>query len=181
MKNLLLTLLCAALLAACGKKPEEKAAPVEAEIKPTPQVEFGDAKYTDIGKQGIAQLSSGDVDGWMNSFADNATYVWSRGDSLSGKKAIADYWKNRRTKVIDSLTYWNDVWLSLKVNQPQKGPDMKGNWLLSWYQVKAKYKNGKKVVFAVHSDMHFDSSDKIDRFIQYIDSAPINAALAAKK
>ena len=126
-------------------------------------------------------MSSGDIDGWLNSFADNATYVWSRGDSLAGKKAIDDYWRNRRTKVIDSISFVNDIWLPLKVNQPQKGPDMKGNWLLSWYQVRVKFKNGKKLMFAVHADLHFNDADKIDRLLQYIDSAPINAALAAKK
>ncbi|HVM88550.1 MAG TPA: nuclear transport factor 2 family protein [Puia sp.] len=147
------------------------------EQKPPPQSEFADAKFTDIGKKNLQQLSSGDIDGWMNSFADNAKYRWSSGDSLEGKAAIATYWKERRTKVIDSITFINDIWLPIKINKPQKGPDSEGNWLLSWYMVNVKYKNGKKLMFWVHTDMHFDANDKIDQFIQYIDRAPINKAL----
>ena len=140
-------------------------------------VEFADAKYMDIGKAGIQQLTNADIDGWMASFADNAVYIWSAGDSLAGKKAIADYWKNRRSNIIDSLYFTNDIWLPIKVNQSQKGPDLPGIWLMGWYQFNTKYKNGKKVSGWIHADMHFDNNDKIDRFVQYIDRAPINAAL----
>jgi hypothetical protein len=30
----------------------------------------------------------------------------------------------------------------------------------------------------IHTDMHFNDADKIDRVIQYLDRVPINAALA---
>ncbi|TMI81527.1 MAG: nuclear transport factor 2 family protein [Bacteroidetes bacterium] len=149
--------------------------------KTQPQSEFADPKYTDMGKRMLTQFESGDVDGWANNFADNAVYLWSAGDSLAGKKAITDYWKTRRATVIDSIKFTNDIWLPLKVNTPQKGPDLPGVWLLSWYQVNVKYKNGKKLQFWVHNDFHYDANDKVDRTVQYIDRAPINAALAAKK
>jgi|SRR5437773_6037231 len=145
-----------------------------------PQSEFADARYKDMGKKMQAQFESGDMDGWMINFADTAIYNWSAGDSLVGKKAIMDYWKNRRTNVIDSIKFTNDIWLPLKVNTPQRGPDVPGVWLLSWYQVNAKYKNGKKLGFWVHSDYHYNKDDKIDRVVQYIDRAPINAALGTK-
>jgi hypothetical protein len=32
----------------------------------------------------------------------------------------------------------------------------------------------------VHTDFHYDSADKVDIAVQYIDRAPINAALAKK-
>jgi hypothetical protein len=139
--------------------------------------EFADSKYMDMGKKNLDQLSSGDIDGWMNSFSDSARYQWSSGDSLVGKAAIAAYWKDRRTKVIDSITFVNDIWLPIKVNQPQKGPDAPGIWLISWYEVHVKYKNGKKLSFWIHADSHYDNNDKIDRYIQYLDRAPINKAL----
>jgi hypothetical protein len=145
-----------------------------------PQSEFADAKYTEMGKQMLAQFESDDVDAWVNNFADNAVYLWSAGDSLVGKKAIADYWKARRANVIDSIKFTNDIWLPLKVNTPQKGPDIAGVWLLSWYQVNVKYKNGKRLGFWIHNDLHYNSDDKIDRQIQYIDRAPINAALGVR-
>ena len=171
------------ILLACNNNPTE---PTAANAKDTmstgkqtevPQSEFADAKYTEMGKQALAQLSSGDITAWMNGYADNAIYRWSSGDSLVGKAAITDYWKNRRGKIIDSLQYSNDIWLPLKVNRSQRGPDVPGIWLLCWYQVNVKYKNGKKLQFWIHSDMHFDKNDKIDLAIQYMDRAPINKAL----
>ena len=142
--------------------------------------EFADLKYIDVGKQGLADLASGNIDGWASQFADDAHYVWSSGDSLVGKAAITDYWKDRRGNVIDSITFTNDVWLPVKVNEPQRSVVARGVWLLGWYQVLTKYKNGKKVGMWIHTDYHFNESDQIDRVILYIDRAPINAALAKK-
>lgn len=171
------------ILVACNNKPADSATSdtkdtvSTAKETKTPQSEFADARYTDMGKKALAQLSAGDVDGWMNGYADNAIYRWSSGDSLVGKTAIANYWKERRTKIIDSIQFSNDIWLPIKVNQPQRGPDIVGIWLLGWYQVNARYKNGKKLMFWVHTDLHYDNNDKIDLAIQYIDRAPINKAL----
>jgi hypothetical protein len=142
-----------------------------------PQSEFADPKYMDWGKKQLAQFESGDINSWLGNFSDSARYYWSGGDSLIGKKAITDYWKNRRSNVIDSIHFANDIWLPLKVNQPQKGPDAPGVWLMSWYQVNVKYKVGSKLSFWVHTDYHYDKSDKIDIAVQYIDMAPINKAL----
>ena len=178
MKKSLVVLSCLALLMAC--KPKEEAAAPAAPVEP-PQAEIGDAKYAEIGKQGIANLSSGDIDAWMNAYAENAKYFWNGGDSLVGKTAIAAYWKDRRGNVIDKITFTNDVWTVLKINRPQKGPDQAGIWLLSWYQVSATYKNGGTMGQLIHTDMHFDANDKIDVVVQYLDRAPINAVLAKKK
>jgi hypothetical protein len=178
MKNVFLALCCGIALVACNK-PKEEAAQAAEPVAP-PQAEIGDPKYAEIGKKGIQQLASGDIDGWMTSFADNARYLWSGGDSLVGKKAITDYWKERRGNVIDTIAFTNDIWTPLKVNTPQRGPDAAGNWLLSWYQVNVTYKNHKKLKFWVHTDFHFDASDKIDIAVQYMDRAPINAAVGKK-
>ena len=179
MKNVFVIWACLALMMACNK-PAEKAPEPVAETKP-PQAEFADPKYAEMGKRNIAALSAKDVDTWMTSFSDSAKYYWSGGDSLIGKAAITDYWKNRYATVIDSISFVNDIWTPLKINESQRGPDAPGVWLLSWYQVKVKYKNGQKLMFWVHSDFHYDSLDKIDIAVQYIDRAPINAALAKKK
>ena len=163
MKNVLLALFCIAALVACNKPEQKVAEPETAETKTPAQSEFADPKYTEIGKQGISQLSSGDVDGWMNSFADNAVYAWSSGDSIAGKKAISDYWKERRGKAIDSISFVNDIWLPLKVNQSQRGPDLPGNWLLSWYQVKVKSKNGKKLLLPDTNSFEFKVCSRSNR------------------
>ena len=176
------------IILACNNKPAEttaaktdSAATPLAETKTPPQSEFADPKYTELGKQMTEQMSKGDMDAWANNFADNAKYRWSSGDSLSGKAAILKYWKERRDKVIDSISFSREVWLPLKVNKSQvEMADIPGNWLLSWYMVNVKYKNGKKLMFWVHTDFHFDNSDKVDQAIQYLDRAPINAALGMK-
>jgi len=181
MKKLLFVLCCSAAILACNKpKEEEAAAPPVVPAEP-PQSEIGDARYVDIGRQGLADLASGNIDNWMNSFADNARYYFSGGDSLIGKEAIADYWKDRRSNTIEKLEFTNDVYTPLKVNRPQKGPDRAGVWLLAWFQTSVTYKNGQSLRFWVHNDFHFDANDKIDQVVQYIDRAPINAALAKKK
>ena len=165
-------------LACSNGKTEEKSSAtdsVAAAPATPPPAEFADTKYADIGSKFFSALSSGDIDGCMTSFADNAVYQWNNGDSLAGKAAITAYWKKRRGEVIDSLTFSNQILLPIKVNKPQS-VEQPGVWLLSWHQVNAKYKTGKSMIQWMHTDMHFDASDKIDRVIQYLDRAPINAA-----
>jgi len=180
MKKTIAVAMATFLFFACSSpKTDDKAvvtndSAAAAPAKPQP-AEFADSKYADIGRSGLANLSSGNIDAWMSAFADNAVYVWNNGDSLAGKAAIAAYWKNRRGQVIDSISFMNQIWLPIKVNQPQS-VEQPGIWVLGWYQVKAKYKTGKYMGQSIHTDMHFDASDKIDRLIQYLDRVPINAA-----
>ena len=117
---------------------------------------------------------------YVNYLSDDVVYQWSGGDSLAGKQAVADYWNARHKDVIKSIRVSNDIWLPVKINQPQKGPDMPGVWLISWHQTDIEYKNGKKLQFWVHTDYHYNDKDKVDRVIQYYDRAPINAALGIK-
>jgi ketosteroid isomerase-like protein len=175
MKQLFFLFPFAILFFACGN---EKPADVKTETPPAtpPPAEFADMKYAEMGKKGLASLSSGDIDNWMADFADNAVYVWNNGDSLAGKTVIADYWKKRRGDVIESISFSNEIWLPVKVNTPQS-MEQPGVWLLSWYQTTAKYKtSGKTMSQWIHTDYHFDANDKIDRVIQYVDRAVINAA-----
>ena len=180
MKNVVVICACFAVMTACSSKPEEKAPEPVAETKPQ-ETEFADSKYVEMGKRDMAALNANDLDGFMNSFSDNARYYWSGGDSLIGKAAIGDFWKKRFTTLVDSAVFFNDIWTPLKVNVSQRGSDVPGVWLLSWYEVKVKYKNGQKLRYRVHSDFHYDSSDKIDIAVLYMDRAPIVAALAKKK
>jgi len=180
MKKTFLLAVAYAMVAACnsGGNTEKQQEPVVASSDTKQQaVEFADAKYTDIGKKALAAMSSGDIDAWTSIFADSARYYWNSGDSLIGKPAISAYWKKRRTEVIDSISFSYDMWLPVKVNEPQQPVQMPGVWLLSWYQVHSKYKNGKTMSQWIHNDFHFDANDKVDEVVQYIDKAPINAAL----
>ena len=189
MKKLLSLAAGCCILLACNNQPatettaktEDAAATAAGSKTSAPQdAEFADPKYMETGKAALAAMSKGDVAGWLANYADNAVYIWSAGDSLAGLPAITKYWTERRSKVIDSITFSNDIWLAIKVNKPQRGPDMPGVWLMGWYQFLSKYKNGQKAGGWIHMDMHFNEAGKIDRAIQYIDRAPINAALAKK-
>jgi hypothetical protein len=181
MKKTIAMAFAISMLFACtSQKSEDKTAAgsdsaVAAPAKPQ-ATEFADAKYTDIGKMGLASLSSGNIDAWMGSFADNAVYIWNNGDSLVGKAAITAYWKQRRGTVIDSISFSSDIWLPVKVNQPQQPAQAPGVWLLGWYVTSAKYKTGKRMTQWIHTATHFDANDKIDRAVQFLDRAPINAA-----
>ena len=182
MKNLICFFLCSFLFFSCtndSKKVDSSdSTKVSANSADAKDYEFGDTKFVDIAKQGMANLSSGDIDTWMTHYADNAVYRWNNGDSLSGKAAIAEYWTKRRKEMIESLSYSNEVWLSLKVNKPQYPSQLTGNYALSWNMVDAKYKTGKSMSQRMHTVFHFDANNKIDRVSQYLDRAPINAAIA---
>lgn len=140
--------------------------------------EFGDSKFKQIGKNGMASMVSGDMDAWMAPYAEDAIFRWNGGDSLKGKAAIAAWWKKRRAEVIDSISFMNDVWLPIKVLKPEATTQLPGNYLLGWYMVKAKYKTGKSMSQRIHMVYHFNDQDKIDRVTQYIDMAPVTAATA---
>jgi len=186
MKRVFLLAFGYAFMIACTSKTtaEQQTTPADSTMNSTPAkqqpAEFADARYTDIGKTSLAALANGDMDKWMSIFADNAKYYWNGGDSLIGKAAIADYWKKRRMEVLDSLSFESDIWLPVKVNKPQQQVQTPGVWLLAWYQVKAKYKNGKMMSQWIHTDYHFDANDKVDEVVQYIDRAPIVAILGHK-
>ena len=188
MRKAFLSVLSLAVLASCNQNKDAadaskdvsvKSATTTTDAKPM-QSEFADAKYTDMGKQMMTDFAAGNIDAYGENFADNAVYQWSSGDSLDGKKAIVDYWKNRRANVVQTIQLSNDIWLPIKVNVPQRGPDVPGVWLIGWHQVNVTYKNGKSLQFWVHQDMHYNNNNKVDRLIMYMDRAPINAALGVK-
>jgi hypothetical protein len=183
MKKLFGLLLCSSLLFACSevKSPETTDAAATATDKSaavTPDgYEFADAKFTDLAKKHMGYLETADIEGWMTQFADNAIYRWNNMDSLIGKAAISDYWKKRRTDVIDAMSFASPIFMPIKVTKPQTDGQLTGNFVLSWHITTTKYKNGKGMTQRVHTIFHFDDADKIDRVYQYLDRAPINAAL----
>lgn len=175
MKFLVPILFSLLILSCAEKKSAEPESPASTETQPMAPAEFADPKYIEMGKKGLQALSSGDIAAWMNDFAENAVYRWNNGDSLVGKPAITEYWTNRRGNAISSITFTDQVWLPVKVNQPQ-AIESSGIWLLSWFKTTATYKTGKSMTQWIHTDYHFDSNDKIDQVIQYLDRVPINAA-----
>ena len=175
MKNLTLVLIGCALLWACQPKPEPEA-PAE-EVKPAP-LEIGDSKFIDVSKESLKNLASGNVDGFTNAFADDAKFVWNYGDSVVGKAAIVEYWKERRNNVIDTLIISQDVWLVINANESPGANVPTGTWVFGWYTATAKYKaTGKSMTQSIHQASHFNQSGKVDVMYQYLDRVLIQAAL----
>jgi hypothetical protein len=139
-------------------------------------VDFADMKYADISRTALEKFSRGDLDGWLTDFAENAVYIRPNGDSVVGKAAITNFWKER-WKVIDSISFSNQIYLPVDVHQTQAN-EAAGIWSLTWYVINAKYKNGVKANIPAHQVSHFDANGKIDRFVHYFDTAPIQSTMA---
>lgn len=181
MKSFLFGALCSTvfLLSACtGAKPDGEAATAataDTTAAPMPPAEFADAKYAQLARAAQDLFAAGDIAAWSGQFADDAVYLWNNGDSLAGKAAISEYWTKRRNDVIESISFTNHIYLPVNVNTPQS-VEQAGVWVLSWYQTEAKYKSGKTMAQWIHTDLHYNADDKVDRVIQYIDRSVITAA-----
>lgn len=187
MKKILALILISATLYSCAsnsddqkKKDEATAAATTEPAKPAAPAaaEIGDPKYIAMGKAGLDAIHNHDVTAFTNMYTDNVVYIWNNGDSIVGKANVAKYWTDRFATVLDSISFANQIWLPVKVNQPQS-IEAPGTWLMSWYLVNAKYKTGKSMHQWIHTTMHVGADDKIDRVLQFRDNAPILAA--AKK
>jgi ketosteroid isomerase-like protein len=182
MKKTIGFLLCAVIFLACTNDQAVTAGTTDTvdstnkEMNSARGYDFGDDKYVQMAKQVMQNLSSGNMDGYMNDYADNAIYRFSGGDSLNGKQAITDYWKKRRSEVIDSISYTGDVWLPINVNTAMTTGQLTGNYALTWNMVHVKYKSGKSMSQRMHMVFHFDDNNKIDRVTQYLDRVPVMAA-----
>jgi ketosteroid isomerase-like protein len=178
MKKIPLALLgCVVLLACSQPKPEPEVARVETKSQP---IEIGDARYAEIAKQSLKDLAEGNVEGFLNSYSDDARFYWNYGDSVIGKPAILEYWKPRRENVIDTLTYTRDLWVTLNAHESSSGLDS-GTYVLAWYYATATYKaTGKSMSQWIHQVHHFDANGKIDHVSQYADRLLIREALTKK-
>ena len=181
MKQTIGFLLLAVMFAACSN--DQTAADTSSTTMDSASTEvnsrdysFGEDKYVQMAKQTMQDLSSGNVDGFLSAYADNAIYRFSGGDSLNGKQAITDYWKKRRSEVIDSLSYSSEAWMPVNVSNPMYAGQLTGNYALTWNTVHAKYKSGKSMSQRMHMVFHFDNNDKVDRVTQFLDRVPVVAA-----
>src|SRR5688572_3852439 len=156
MKKLFGVIVCSALLFSCSDKPataEDTESKIASDVSSTESrdYELGDNKFVEIAKKALDNLEGGDIDGWIASFADNAVYHWNNYDSVTGKAAITDYWKKRRTDIIDSISFTKKIWLPIKVKTPLTEGQQTGNYALSWHVTYAKYKTGKSMTQRIHT------------------------------
>ncbi len=184
MRKTIIAWIIPMILLACNNSKTNETPTGENKMGPdsteTKQVELADNKYADMGKQHLQEFQSGNIDAWGSQFTDSAVYFWSGGDSVKGKQNIINYWKNSRLKQMDSVQFMNDIWLPIKINRPQRGPDMKGVWLLAWTQFSIRFKNGNHVAGWMHVDLHYNDNDQVDQVVQYIDRGPVAKAMGTK-
>jgi hypothetical protein len=186
MRKFISLLLLAFFLISCGdKKPADQvvadnpAGSTAVSPNKIEGVEFGETKYIQLGKEMLSSFEKGDIDGWLTHFTDDTKNYLSSGDSLIGKKAINEYWTNRRKTIIDQLKFSEAFWLPINITSSQTN-GRPGSWVFAWYHVDATYRNGKKIGFFVHTGYKFNENDKVDESWTFIDNAPIRAATAAK-
>ena len=186
MKKFLLGVMVSAFLLSCNNEKKDevaKAADSTTETSATdkkPASELLDLSAGESVKQSFEAFAKGDIDGMTASFDDNIRYTWSSGDSLIGKKAVADYYKDRLS-LIDSVSVAEPIVLPVQVNESQSKYAPTGKWVLYWAMLNVKYKNGKKISFWMHNVNHFNDAGKVDFVGQYIDRGQIAAATAGMK
>lgn len=141
-----------------------------------PATELLELSAADPIKKSFAAFAKGDVDGMTADYDDNIRYTWSGGDSAIGKQAVKDYY-NGRWKLIQSLSFSNEIVLPIQINESQ-APEVAptGKWVMFWAQTDVTYKNGKSLKFWTHNVNHFNDAGKIDFIGQYIDRHPIMEA-----
>lgn len=177
MKKVLLGVVISAFLIACNNETKEEVKPVDssAPAAKTGGDEILAMSEADQAKNALLAFAKGDVNGMTAHYDDNAKFYFSGGDSLTGKKAIQDYWTGR-WNLIESLKINGQVVLPVKVNTSQAPQHALGKWVLVWSNVEVKYKNGKTLSFWTHADYHYNDAGKVDVGVQYIDRHPIMEA-----
>jgi hypothetical protein len=163
MKKFIVLMICYGLLA-CNQAKDE------------PPISIADPKYIDMSRNILTSLCKGDIDEFIKNYAVDAKYRWNYGDSLVGRKAIYDYWKERRTSAIDTIIFKNETWLAIKAYNPPKHIPP-GIYVLNWSDFTVTYSDGISVNSNIHTVFGFNSQDSLMSTRQYLDRSLITEAL----
>lgn len=188
MKKIFILATGCALILACNnekkddaKKTDEAGTSTASTETKKPASEILDLAAGDAVKKSFAAFAKNDIDGMVADYDDNIRYTWSGGDSAIGKTAVKEYYASR-WKLIQSISFSNEIMLPLQVNEsqaPKVAPP--GKWVLYWAAADVTYKNGKNIKFWMHNVNHYNSAGKIDFVGQYIDRHPIIEATKGMK
>jgi hypothetical protein len=149
------------------------------QVKDEPPIGIADPKYSEMARGILISLCKGDLDGFIKSYTDDATYRWNFGDSLVGRQAIYDYWNERRSAVIDTITFKNEAWLAIIANHPPEHIQP-GVYVLHWADFKVDYINGSSLNMNIHTVFGFNEQGQVVSTLQYLDRSLIADALMAK-
>lgn len=181
MKKIMSFFIVAAFLVACNnEKKDESAATTDnkavASTGKAPVELIMDSNFVNQSKDAFTAFENKDVNGYTANMDDNIIFRWSGGDSLVGKQAVKDYYTGR-FNIIETIKFSNHIFLPVMANvSPNGGATPGGKWMLSWYMVNVKYKNGKAIAFWAHNAQHYNDAGKMDQMAQYIDRHPIMEA-----
>lgn len=179
MKKIISVICIAAFLLACNneeKKGDGTTTDAKSETGKAPVELLNDSNLVNGTSAAFRAFESKDIEGYTANLADNVMFRWSGGDSLVGKQAVKDYYTGR-FNIIDNIKFSSHIYLPVMANvSPDGGTVATGKWMLSWYMVSVKYKNGKAITFWAHNTQHYNDAGKIDQFNQYIDRHPIMEA-----
>jgi ketosteroid isomerase-like protein len=170
MKKLFLAAWAISVFWACSTPESKPATSAEPVATKKPPVEYGDTALVELCKKSFTSLVAGDVDGFTANLGDSAIYHFNNFDSLVGKAAITNFWKDRRKNVLDKISFTDDIWLPLKVTEDGT------SWVFYWTTVDATYKTGKSMRQRMHFDYHFAKSGQIDVIYHYRDQLVIDKA-----
>lgn len=177
MKKIISAIAIATVLFACNseKKTDSPSDTPAAGAAKAPVELIMDSNLINTAKATFTAFENKDIEGYTANMADNVMFRWSGGDSLAGKQAVKD-WYTSRFNIIDNIKFSEHIFLPVMANESPNGIVAGGKWLLSWYKVNVKYKNGKAIEFWAHNTQHYNDAGKIDHFNQYIDRHPLMEA-----
>ena len=182
MKKLIFCLALGTLFYSCSgpssqdsSKTQTVATAQAAPEAPQPVSVVSDTKYVEMAQKGLSAMTAKSIDDFTTSFTDQSIYVFNAGDTLKGLETIKGYW-NGRMEVIEKISFSNEVWLPVDVNENNTQNVVPGVWLLAWFNVDATYTSGGTMSQNIHTLYHFTENDEIDIIIQYIDRVPIMQA-----
>jgi hypothetical protein len=177
MKKIFMAATVCMLFFACNnEKKEDSNQTTTTSGDKKPSFEALDLSEGDVIKNSFSAFGKGDIEGMTAAYDDNIRYTWSGGDSLIGKKAVQDFWKNRWSKVIDSLSFSEHIVVPIIANVKQSEFAPTGKWILHWVMTNVTYKNKAKLVFWSHSVNHINDGGKVDFIGMYYDQHTIYEA-----
>ncbi|MEO6539509.1 MAG: nuclear transport factor 2 family protein [Ferruginibacter sp.] len=175
MKKIISGICIAALLFSCNseeKKAETSATDSKTETGKAPVEILNDSSFVASSMAAFRAFENKDVEGYTANMDDNIMFRWSGGDSLAGKAAVKAYYTGRYN-IIDNIKFSDHISLPVMANASPIATVPTGKWMLSWYRVDVKYKNGKAITFWAHNVQHYNDAGKMDIFNQYMDRHPI--------
>ncbi len=179
MKNLVFLIIASLFIVACGQTQEE-APPAQEVVSVEPAPVLGvlvtEEKYVPELRNAMEAMGQGDIGAFTSVMSDDVVYMFNHLDSLVGKQAVNDWWQDRFDNDLQSVSFSQNIWLSLDVEEPRYPTVQPGDYVMLWTLVTGTYSTGKTMTQFIHIVYHFNDAGKVDRVTQFVDRVPIMEA-----